>query len=105
MASAAVGLTNVLGTLIAGTLIEATGRKTLLVGSYLGQVRWAWRHHVLTPRTVRLSAWSCLLNLTLLRPELVCCSTNPDTTSMAVHHFPTPPHTRPPPKPCVALCA
>lgn len=36
MASAAVGATNVLGTLIATTLIERAGRKQLLLQSYGG---------------------------------------------------------------------
>eukprot|EP00798_Chlamydomonas_sp_ICE-L_P011127 gene11127-18747_t len=37
LASAAVGATNILGTIIAGSIIEQTGRKTLLSNSYLGQ--------------------------------------------------------------------
>lgn len=37
LASVAVGATNVVGTLIAGALIEKQGRCTLLVNSYLGQ--------------------------------------------------------------------
>ncbi len=37
LASAAVGATNVLGTVLAASLIEGQGRKQLLVGSYLGQ--------------------------------------------------------------------
>lgn len=36
LASAAVGATNVLGTLIATGLIEGAGRKQLLLSSYLG---------------------------------------------------------------------
>jgi hypothetical protein len=36
LASAAVGATNVLGTLIATGLIEGAGRKQLLTASYLG---------------------------------------------------------------------
>jgi len=36
LASAAVGATNVMGTLIATSLIEGAGRKQLLVTSYLG---------------------------------------------------------------------
>ncbi|KAL6760297.1 general substrate transporter [Haematococcus lacustris] len=37
LASAAVGATNVLGTLVAASIIERAGRKQLLVNSYLGQ--------------------------------------------------------------------
>lgn len=37
LASAAVGATNVLGTLLAAGIIEKAGRKQLLVGSYVGQ--------------------------------------------------------------------
>jgi len=37
LASAAVGATNVLGTIIAGAIIEKAGRKVLLANSYLGQ--------------------------------------------------------------------
>jgi hypothetical protein len=36
LASAAVGATNVAGTLIATSLIEGAGRKQLLLSSYLG---------------------------------------------------------------------
>ena len=38
LASAAVGVTNVLGTLIAGGIIEKAGRKQLLSNSFIGQV-------------------------------------------------------------------
>ena len=37
LASVAVGATNVLGTVIAGSVIEKAGRTTLLANSYLGQ--------------------------------------------------------------------
>lgn len=37
LASVAVGATNVLGTIVAGSIIEKAGRTTLLSNSYLGQ--------------------------------------------------------------------
>ena len=38
LASAAVGATNVLGTLVAASLMERAGRKQLMAGSFMGQV-------------------------------------------------------------------
>lgn len=39
LASAAVGATNVLGTMVAASLMDKAGRKQLLTNSFLGQVR------------------------------------------------------------------
>lgn len=39
LASAAVGATNVLGTMVAAGLMDRAGRKQLLTNSFLGQVR------------------------------------------------------------------
>lgn len=69
LASAAVGATNVLGTLLAAGLMDRAGRKTLLVNSFLGQVGarslWALPCAGLTnSRVLRITASPRTLHLT-----------------------------------------